>query len=391
MYARNTQIKLKYDNVDISLDVEPFIKNIRYVDRTLPDKMDELSVTFQDIDGLWRREWFPDRGATVEASFNVTDWFTQGDSFTRECGKFEIDDITSKGPDTELTIAAVAVGISSSIRRQQNTKVWGDGKDESIDIKTIIEELVTKHGFEFKWYSNYNPTLERWEQKSKSDLAAIREICDYAGLMFKITDKHVIIFRGEEFDKKEPEKTIRIVDDGVKNWTFNANASDIYSACEVKYYDPAQKKLIEYLYVPEGISGARSKAEKSKGPTTKRAVEEKNGTRMEIKIVIPDTSEKAPEITEPEIGQILKVNRRVTDIAEAEEVAKAALRSKNMRQVKGTLSMMGRPDMYSGMNINVAGFGRWDSVTWNVEEISHDYSKSAGYNSTLSLRGILGY
>jgi phage protein D len=385
MFSRQTQIKLKYDDTDISLDVEKFVKNIRYVDRTLPDKMDELSVTFQDIGALWRNEWFPEQGAKLEATFKVTDWFTQGDSFERECGGFEIDDLTSKGPPAEFTVSAVSIGITSSIRRQQNTKAW-----ENADIKTIATDIAAAHGFELQWYSEYNPTLERWEQKSESDLSLIKKICEYAGLMLKITDKYLVIFRGEEFDAEKPEKKIRVVDDGVKSWTFNANSADIYSACEVKYYDPVKKELLEYIYTPDGISGVRGgKGKKGKGPTTKQVIDPE--TRMVETVTIPDPNAKAEKISEPEIGQILKVNRRCTKLEEAEEVAKAALRNKNMRQLRGTLTLMGRPDLYSGMNIEVQGFGRWDTVIWNVEEISHDYSKSSGYTSTLSLRGVLGY
>jgi uncharacterized protein len=252
-------------------------------------------------------------------------------------------------------VSAISVGISNSIRRQQNTKAW-----ENVTIKQIAEDVTTKHGFELKWFSDYNPTMDRWEQKSKSDMALLIDICEYAGLMIKITDKWIIIFQGEKFDAEKPEVKIIRSDGSVKSVVFNMNSSDIYAACEVKYFDSKSRELIEYIFYSDDVKG--DKKDKEKG-----------------------------DIPDPEVGQILKINQPVKDIGEAEQVARAALRNKNMRQVQGTLTMVGRPDLYSGMTLEVYGFGRWDSVIWNLEEIAHDYSKTGGYNSTLTLRGILGY
>jgi uncharacterized protein len=355
MLPREVKIELKYDNKDISRDVAPFIESVRYVDRTLPDKMDELSVTFQDVNSLWRSDWWPEITAKFAAKIKVFDWFNLGDEFERDCGGFEIDDVTSSSPPSIFQISAISVGITNSIRRQQNTKAW-----ENIAIKAIAEEIASKHKFELKWFSEYNPTMDRWEQKGQSDLSLLTDICEYAGLMIKITDKWIIIFRGEEYDAKKPEVIIFRSNDTVQTWEFNANSADIYAACEVKYYDPKKKDMVEYIFYSDDVQGAKK-------------------------------DKKQGDIPDPEVGQILKVNKLVKDIGEAEAVAKDALRKKNMRQVRGTLTMMGRPDLYSGMTLKVYGFGRWDSVVWNLEEITHDYSKTGGYNSTLSLRGILGY
>jgi phage protein D len=353
---REINIDLKYNNVDITRDISPFFESFRYVDRTLPNKMDELSITVQDTDALWRGNWLPNRGAKLATIIKAFNWFDYGDNFVRDCGSFEIDDVTCSGPSNICQISAISVGITNSIRRQQNTKAW-----ENITIKQIAEDIATEHKFELMWLSGSNPDIDRWEQRGQSDLSVLVDICAYAGMMIKITDKHIIIFNGEEYDAEKPEVTIIRSDDTVKAWEFNMNSCDIYAAAEIKYFNPKKKELIEYIFYSNKVKGDKK-------------------------------DEEQGDIPDPEVGQILKINQRVTGIDEAEIVAKAALRAKNMRQVRGTLTMMGRPDLYSGMNINVYGFGRWDSVIWNVEEISHDYSKTGGYTSTLTLRGILiGY
>lgn len=393
---------LKYENKDISKDVGAFLESFKYVDRASSDKMDEISVTFQDVAGLWRNGWFPEQGAKFSAEISVTDWFNDGDFFKRDCGSFEIDDLTSSGnrdSGSTFNVSAISVGITSAVRWQQNTFVW-----ENINIKTIAGDLALINGFKLKWYSDYNPIIERWEQKSESDLSYLRKICEYAGLTFKITNDSFVIFNAMEFDKRKPEKKIRISGDGVESYNFNANSSEIYAGCEVKYLDPETTEMVEYLFVPDGISGVRggkNKTNKEKEPKPRidtwiegdRPGEQQ--TRMEKKVVITPVSQpkpdKEPEITEPEVGNILKINKRCESLAEAEAVAKAALRNKNMQMLKGSLNFMGRPDLFAGLNIEVEGFGRWDSIVWNLEEVTHSWNKSSGYKTSIEVRGILGY
>jgi len=52
---------------------------------------------------------------------------------------------------------------------------------------------------------------------------------------------------------------------------------------------------------------------------------------------------------------------------------------------------MGHPRLHSGQNVKVEGFGRWDSAVFQMEEVTHSYSKSAGYTTVVLLRGVLGY
>ena len=165
----------------------------------------------------------------------------------------------------------------------------------------------------------------------------------------------MVVFRGEEFDAKAAELTIRRGVDGLSRWRFNANSADVYTSCQVTYFDPVKNEMVEYLYVPSEITNT------------------------------------AKEYKEPSIGQVLKVNQRCKSLAEAEELAKASLRKKNMRHVKTTLELMGNVKLYSGMNFLVEDFGRWDSVTWQAEQVTYEYSKSSGLSTTVEARGILGF
>jgi phage protein D len=147
-----------------------------------------------------------------------------------------------EGPASVCTMSAVSVGITHPIRRQENTRSW-----ENVTIRTILNELAGNNGFELKWYSNYNPTIDRYDQKSESDMAFANRVCEYAGLTLKMTDNRMVVFRGEEFDAKDAELTIRRGVDGLSRWRFNANSADVYTSCQVTYFDPVKNEMVEYL------------------------------------------------------------------------------------------------------------------------------------------------
>jgi phage protein D len=355
--VRNTELSLIYNGKEISADVWPFVADFQYIDRTIHDQMDEISVTFQNVPGLWSRGWWPEQGAKFKATIKTRNWFTPGDNYTVECGTYEIDDLSDSGPPSIFTVKAIAVGITHPIRRQLNSQAR-----ENITVSGIAGEIAGRHGFKLFFESQYDPTLDRFDQKNEDDLAFIKRLCQYAGLMLKITDGKIVIFQGEEYDAKAPEMKITRGMDGYISHSFNANAADVYSACEIQYYDAAKKEFLTYRFTPEGISGTKGKGKKDKN---------------------------AEQISEPKIGQVLKINQRVKSLAEAEALAKSALRSSNMRAVRGDINLIGHPLLFSGMNIEVSGFGRWDSVTWQIEEATHAYNAGSGYTTGIQIRGVL--
>ena len=388
MEARQTTIKLTYNGKDISEDISRFITEFRYNDVSQADAIDDISLTLEDVAGLWKSGWMPEIGAKFTAVIECQNWFTNGDHLSRSCGSFEIDDFTAMGganDPSEVKVSAVAVGISNSIRRQENSRNW-----ESITIKAITEDIAARHGFELKWYSSYNPIMDRWEQKQESDLAFLRRTCEFAGLMLKITDSKLVVWRGEEFDEKRPELVIKRGQEGLNNYRFNVNTADVFSAAEVQYWDPIKHEMLTFLYRPDGLSGIRGTG----GTTTTtvgggHTIDER--TRMVTRLEAQRVTTAEPEIVNPPIGQVLRINRRVSSLAEAEQVARAALRTKNMRMVRGNLTFMGNIKLYSGLNIAVAGFGRFDTVTFQVEEVNHSYNRHAGLKTHASIRGVISY
>ena len=414
---RHVKLKIEYESKDVSLDLVPYLISVDYEDVTMPDSMDSLSMTFQDKDGLFRGPWFPGLGAKYWCEIHVHNWYKPGDHFVREAGQFEIDDLTASsgaGGNT-FTISAVPIGVTDSIRRQENTRAW-----ENASVSSIAGSIAAEHGFKLNYMTGYDPVIDRLDQRQQSDLGFLKQMCAYCGLMLKIAStkanpKQINIWSAEEFDQQPPAMTIKRGMEGVGDCEFRASANDVYSSVSVKFLDPKTNELVDCIYTPESIRGSRPITKKDGGTKGRTQLElerlqgksggassKGSGAKIDPVTLMPiqtassgsakQTKQVEDKLNDPEIGKQLKINQRVGSLAEAEMVAKAALRSANMRYIQATVNFMGNPKIFSGATVLVEGWGIFDTAIWYVEKVHHSYSKSGGYRTTADLRGVLnGY
>jgi phage protein D len=90
----------------------------------------------------------------------------------------------------------------------------------------------------------------------------------------------------------------------------------------------------------------------------------------------------------PDVGQVLKVNRRVESLAQAEKVARGCLRRKNQQEITGNFTLMGDTILLAGLTANIKGFGVFDGK-YIIDEARHTYTKSAGYSTAIKSRKVL--
>ena len=100
---------LSYEDKDITADVAPYLISFSYTDY-LEGQSDELQVEFEDADGRWLRNWYPDQGDAL--SLSLGDQFTGLLSF----GKFEIAEIEYNHPPSTVSLKALSTGITKSSR-----------------------------------------------------------------------------------------------------------------------------------------------------------------------------------------------------------------------------------------------------------------------------------
>jgi phage protein D len=123
---------IKYEGKDITRDISAHLIEVKYVDKT-EGAADELTITLEDTEGLWKGEWFPDEGAKLQMQFgrpgNLVD-----------AGTFEIDEIEASGSPETITIRALATGTSSAMRTKKSKAF------ENQSLRKIADEIAALHG-----------------------------------------------------------------------------------------------------------------------------------------------------------------------------------------------------------------------------------------------------
>lgn len=195
--ARRCLVLVKYNDKDISADLQQYLKSVSYTDN-MSGEADDLQLTLEDKAGLWQSAWMPEKGATLDVSVKLTNWQGVGVQIVR-FGLFEIDEITSSGMPSEVQIKAVSVPDNNNLRGVERTRSW-----EKVELKRIANDIAT--GAELELYydvKDYNPVIDRAEQTEQSDLSFLYKLCTDHGLALKICNKQLVIFDEADYEAGE--------------------------------------------------------------------------------------------------------------------------------------------------------------------------------------------
>ncbi len=337
MQARRARLKLLYNNKDISADLAAYLKSFLYTDHA-SGKADDLQITVEDRDGLWMGDWMPDKGATLKAALVTEHWQEQDKTEELPLGIFEIDSIDGKSSPTEITIKALSIPESSSLRGEEKTRSW-----EKVKLSAIAGDIASNAGFTLFYDTDDDPEQDRVEQTEQSDLAFLQKICEDAGLSLKIADQQIVIFDDEKYEALDPVMTIKRGWSWIVDYSFSTSTRNVYSACKVEYYSPGDNQNISYTFT-------------------------------------------APN--KPATGKTLVVNQRVSRLSEAEQLAKKKLRKQNREETKISFTLLGDVRLLAATTVMVEGYGKLDGKYF-IEEAEH---AGCGYRVKLDLRKVLeGY
>ena len=337
--ARRTVQKIKYDRKDISADLAPHLVSFSYTDHA-SGKADDLQVTLEDREGLWRSSWMPEKGAVLDATLIVKNWDKRGEEQELPLGLFEIDEIECTGPPFVATIKAVSVPESTSLRGEDKTRAW-----EKTSLAVVAKDITRRAGLELLYETDEDPKYDRTEQTEQSDLSFLRRLCTDAGLSIKVTSRQIVIFDNSKYEKMEPVMTITKGESRISKFSATSSMRDVYSSCKVKYHHAYKKEVLEYVYAPAD---------------------------------------------RPKTGKTLVINDQVKTLAEAQKLAMKKLREKNKDEMKVTVTLPGSTILVGGVTVKLSGWGVFDGKYF-TEQANHDVGGS-GYTTKLDLRRVLeGY
>lgn len=338
MNARHAYLEILYNQDNISKHIEPYVLNWTFTDN-LSGQADDLQLSLQDRDQLWLKEWMPRKGSTFKANIVRKNW-EHWDQVERSIlGVFDIDEIDISGPPSLVSIKSISIPVTAALNGEEKSKAW-----ENVKLSVVFKDIASKNGMKLYYESNDDPKYDRIEQAGETDLKCLIRLCNDAGLCLKVSNKSIVIFDEEKYEKADPILTIQKGDLNIKKFSGRTTLTGIYKSCKVEYQNGIKKKKITASFTPP------------KPPNT---------------------------------GRILKVNERVSSIAEAQRLAKKRLRQVNKNAVTMSFVMVGDLKLFAGKTISVKGFGIFDGKYIIAQAI---HSQVEGYETRIEIRKCLeGY
>lgn len=346
MNTRRISAIVKYNGTDISADIGYSLKSLEFTDN-LSGSADDLSITLEDKDSRWQGSWFPEKGATINATLIGDNWNISSEK-SLNLGSFEIDEISSSGYPSEVQICSTSIPDNNKLRGIERTRSW-----EKAELKTIVSDIAYNAEIELVYDTEVNPILERVEQTEQSDLSFLLQICSDQGLAVKLYEMKIVIFDESAYEQVEP--TITLVKPSSKynpsqsyinnilGYSFSNKVRDVYKACHVKFQKSSKNAIIEATFTA------------------------------------PDKA----------IGKTLEIREQVEDIADAERLAKKRLRECNKEEWTGSITCAGNFSLVASRTVNIVGFGVYDGKYIITKAI---HSIGNGYTTRVELRRCLdGY
>jgi phage protein D len=330
---RRTRIQLIYEGADISEDIAPYLLSFDYTDKS-SGEADDLQITLEDRDGLWRDPWYPDKGAKISATIVTENWDSRSASLSLYCGAFEIDEIEISESPMQVSVKATAAPRSSALRNESKNKNW-----EGYTLSGIARDIGRKAGLSLEYLLGHDPKYDTRNQVEQDDLGFLMKLCSDAALALKTTDEKIVIFDEAEYEAKAAARTISRGDAGILSMSIKTKLAGTYKSATVKYSDTELDETHFSVYTEDGIV---------------------------------------------ESGQTLQVNQRVKSQGEAESLAKSKLHEANKKETTGSFSLTGDVGIVGGVNIDVTGYGKFDG-TYFVESAKHSYG-SGGYTTQVEIR-----
>ena len=345
--SRRTSAKIKINGIDVTKDIKNHLMSVTFTDYE-EDKADDIQIKLHDRDGIFLLNWLNQilassiKGKLIQAEFIRENWEGNGGDKILDCGAFELDEITTSGPPSIVTIKGTSMPYSATVRQTLKTKAW-----EKYTLSRIAQEIASKNGLACLYDSATDPYYKRKEQIKTSDIAFLSGLCKSAGVSLKIANKIIVLFDQSKYEAKPPKLTIQHGAKGgyISYRLSTGSANTSFAACEVKYNDPQTGKLIE-------------------------------------------TTVKTGDYKDGEKNQTLKINASVRSKGEAESLATQMLRLHNKFEKTGSFTFPGKPELHAGMTLMLEDWGFFEGK-YISSRTQHQIISNSGYTSILDIRNVL--
>lgn len=337
MAVRKPYVQVLYNSKDITADVTKHLLSLSYTDKE-EGESDEVELELEDVDGLWRGNWYPEKGAKLNVVLGY-------DLDTLNCGDFEIDEIELSGPPDTIIIKALAVGITGTLRTKKSYP------HEGKTLRQIAQVVASANGLTITG-TIPEVRFDRVTQNRETDLAFLKRIASEYGCLFSIRGKQLVFTTVFEIEKTKPATAVDRLD--LTSYSINDKSAHTYKEAKATYHNPVNKEVVEKSFKFE-----------------------------------TSTNQDGYTYSQIASGDTKVIYAKAENKQQAELKAKAALHKANSKQQKGRISMEGRTLIVAGNNFELTGFGKVSGV-YHITESRHTINRSGGYSTEASIKRV-GY
>lgn len=334
---RQAKFKIVYDGRDITQDISANVLSVSYTDNDSKEA-DEIDISVEDVEALWRNSWYPQKGSTISLSMGYEE-----DGILVDCGTFEIDEISIQGPPDTINIKAIAAGFKKGMRTKKSKSF------ENQTLRQIAQFVASQNGLTLVG-TIANIKFTRVTQNREKDLSFLARIAHEYGYLFSVRDNKLIFTSVFEIEAGQPVLTIDRSE--LRGYSIKDKTSETYKEVSVQYHNPGDGE----------VKGAKVQ-----------------------------TLSNADNVTYKQIASedTLEVRTKAETPAQADAKAKAASHYKNSNQRTGNLSMEGSPLLVAGNNFTLTGLGEL-SGKYYIKKSSHRFDKGSGYTTSVEIKQISG-
>lgn len=334
--GRFANIKIRYENKDMSASISPLVQSISFSD-TIAGNGDSYTLNLIDINKKFMKSWHPALGAQLYAYAHLKGFDGTQHIRTRKFGYVELASLEVKGPPHTVTLTGVSIPKGKGAKTKR-TKSY-----EKTSLKKIAQLVAKRIGLKLLYKASDSPAYDRVQQSKENDLVFLRRLCSEAGFSIKVSAKALTILDDRDLEAQPAKKTFKPSDPGLLDYSFSETLTEAYSSCVVSYTDSKKKKTKKVTFKP------------------------KNGPK----------------------GDVLYVFEEFKTEAAGMKIAKNRLREANKGLVNVTLRYMGLINRYSGDCIEINGYGAFDGK-YLITTI--DGSIGSGTTTNIQARKVLvGY
>lgn len=325
--SRRAFVDIELNGNSVTADLSGDTISVSYTDNATDENVDDISITIQNRTKKWLYGWFPNTSDTLKVKIITEEW-TGG----LDCGGFILDDVDMGGWPLTVSMKALAMPVNSAFSEVRHNKTW-----ESAQLKEVASTLAGNSSIPLEYEAAYNPLLKFVSQTDKTDRLFLHELCQKYGLTMKMYSNRIIIYDMAEFEKNAG--VVTLTEMSMTSFKAKSTITDAgYTGCTVKYTDK-NGKILEYAHTVKG---------------------------------------KTPKI--------FLYTVQVSDLAEAERVAKAKLRELNMGETTFSCTIPGNTNTVAGMCVNISGFGNFDGKYF-IDSAVHKVG--GGYTTNLTMHRVL--